>query len=76
LGWACSTHEKDEKLIKIITGKPEGQRPLGGHRHRWNDNIKIDLREKGWEIVDWIRLAKDSDQRWALVDTVMNLLVS
>jgi hypothetical protein len=56
-------------------GKPEGNRPLGRPRLRWVDNIKIDLRETGWDGVDWIELAQDRDQWRALVNTVMNLRV-
>jgi hypothetical protein len=43
-------------------GKPEGKRPLGRPRYRWVDNIKIDLREIGWDDIDWIDLAQDRDQ--------------
>jgi hypothetical protein len=56
-------------------GKPEGKRPLGRPRRRWVDNIKMDLTEIGWDGVDWIKLAQDSDLWRALVNTVMNLLV-
>jgi hypothetical protein len=54
----------------------EGKRPLRKPRHRWEDNIRMDLREIGWEGVDWIQMVQDRDQRQALVDTVMNLQVS
>jgi hypothetical protein len=60
---------------RILVGTPEGKRPLGRPRRRWVDNIKIDLREIGWDGVDWIDLAQDSDQWRALVNTVMNLRV-
>jgi hypothetical protein len=56
-------------------GKPEGKRPLGRPRRRWEDNIKMDLRKIGWDGMDWIELAKDSDQWRALVTTVTNLQV-
>jgi hypothetical protein len=56
-------------------GKPEGKRPLGRTRRRWLDSIKIDLREIGWDDVDWIYLAEDRNQRKALVNMVMNLPV-
>jgi hypothetical protein len=56
-------------------GKPEGKRPLGRLRHRWVDYIKIDLREKEWDGMDWIDLAQDKDQWRALANTVMNLRV-
>jgi hypothetical protein len=56
-------------------GKPEGKRPLGRPRRRWVDNIKIDLRETGWDGMDWIHMAQDRDQWRDLVNTVMNLRV-
>jgi hypothetical protein len=52
----------------------EGKRPLGRPRRRWVDNIKVDLREIGWDGVDWIDLTQDRGQ-WALVNTVKNLRV-
>jgi len=57
----------------ILIGKPEGKRPLGRPRSRWEGNIGMDLREIGWESVDWIHLAQDRDQWLALMNTVMNL---
>jgi hypothetical protein len=60
---------------KILVGKPEGRIPLGRSRHRWENNIRMDLREIRWEGVDWIHLAQDRDQWRAVVNTVMNLQV-
>jgi hypothetical protein len=60
---------------RILVGKPEGRRPLGRPRCRWLDNIKIDLRERGWDGVDWVDLAQDRDQWRALLNTAMNLRV-
>jgi transcription termination factor 2 len=60
---------------RILVGMPEGKRPLRRPRRRWVDNIKIDLRDIGWDGVDWIYLAQDRDQWKALVNTVMNLRV-
>jgi hypothetical protein len=60
---------------KILVGKSEGKRPLGRPRLRWEDNIKLDLREIGWSGVDWIDLAQVRDQWRAVVNTVMNLRV-
>jgi hypothetical protein len=60
---------------RILVGKPEGKRPLGRPRRRWVDNIKINLREIGWDGMDWIELAQDRDQWRDLVNTVMNLRV-
>jgi hypothetical protein len=59
-----------------MVGKPDGKRPLGRPRHRWVDNIEMDLREIGWDDVDWIDTAQNRDQWRALVNTVMNLRVS
>jgi hypothetical protein len=56
-------------------GKPEGKRSLGRPKCRWEDNIKMDLREIGWGCMDLIELAQDRDQWRALVNTVMNLQV-
>jgi hypothetical protein len=50
-----------------------GKRPLGSHRHRWEDNIKVDFREIGWGSMEWIYLAQDRDQWRALVNTGINL---
>jgi hypothetical protein len=61
---------------RALVGKPEGRRPLGRPRHRWEEHIKMDLREVGWGGgTDWIDLAQDRDRWWALVYTVMNLRV-
>jgi hypothetical protein len=59
----------------ILVGRPKGRRPLGRPRRRWEDNIKMDLREIGFGGVDWIHLAQDRDSWRALVNTVMNLWV-
>jgi hypothetical protein len=58
---------------RILVGKPEGKRPLGRQRRRWVDNFKKDLKEIGWDRMDWIDLTQDRDQWKALVNTVMNL---
>jgi hypothetical protein len=60
---------------RILVGKPEGRQPLGRPRHRWEDNIKMDLQEVGWVGMDWIDLAEDRDRWRALVNAVMNLRV-
>jgi hypothetical protein len=59
----------------ILVGRPEGRRPLGRPRHRWEDNIKMDVREIGFGDVDWIRVAQDRDRWRAIVKMVMNLRV-
>ena len=60
---------------KVLVGKPEGGRPLGRPRRRWEDNIKMDLEEAGRGCGDWVRLAQDRDRWRALVSTVMNFRV-
>jgi hypothetical protein len=61
---------------RALVGKPEGRRPLGRPRRRWEDNIKIDLQEVGWGGgMDWINLAQDRERWQALVNAVMNLRV-
>jgi hypothetical protein len=56
-------------------GKPEGRKPLGRTRHRWEDNIKIDSLKVEWGSMDWIDLAQDRDRWRAVVNAVMNLRV-
>jgi hypothetical protein len=64
---------EERRVYMVSVGKPEGKRPLGRPRHRWEDGIRMDLRETGLGGVDWIRLAQD---RWrAVVSAVMNLRV-
>jgi hypothetical protein len=77
--WTGHVAQMGERIIaySILVGKPEGRRPLGRPRHRWVDNIKMDLivREIGWEVMDWIDLAQDRDRWTALVNTKMNFWV-
>jgi hypothetical protein len=63
------------RAYRDLVGKPEGRRPLGRSRRRWEDNIKIDLVEVRWGDKDWINLAQDRDRWRALVNAVMNLRV-
>jgi hypothetical protein len=60
---------------RILVGRPEGRRPLGRPRHRWDDNIKKDLQDVAWEGIDWIDMAQDRDRWRAVVSAVMNLRV-
>jgi hypothetical protein len=60
---------------RMLVGMPEEKRPLGRPRRRWVDNIKMDLREIGWEVMDWIDVAQNRDKRRGLVNTVINLRV-
>jgi hypothetical protein len=62
-------------VYRVLVGRPEGKRPLRRHRHRWEDNIKIDLRGIGINGANWIQLAQDRVQWWAFVTMVMNLQV-
>jgi hypothetical protein len=75
MGRACSTNGEKRNVYRILVGKPEGMRPLGRLRHRWVDNIKMDLRGIGWCDMDWIDLSQYRDHWRALVNTVMNLRV-
>jgi hypothetical protein len=66
MGRACSTNGEKRNAYRILVGNPEGKRPLERPRRRWVDNIKMDLREIGWDCMDWIDLAQDRDQ-WGLL---------
>jgi hypothetical protein len=59
----------------LLVGKPEGRRPLGRPRHRWIDNIKMDLLEVGLSVMDWIGLSQDRYRWRALVNSVLDLRV-
>jgi len=62
-------------VYRVLVGKPEGKRRLGGPRRRWEDNIKMDLQAVGCGDMDWIELAQDRDSWRSLVTAVMNLRV-
>jgi hypothetical protein len=62
-------------VYRDLVGKPEGKRPLGRPRRRWEGGIEKDLREIGWGGVGWVYLAQDRDHWWAVVKAVMNLRV-
>ena len=64
---------EDRGMYRVLVGKQEGRRPLGRPRHRWVENIRMDLQEVGCGYMDWIGLAQDRDRWWALVSAVMNL---
>jgi len=74
IGWVghLARTEEMRNAYNILVGKSEGERPLG---MSYEDNIRMDLREICWEVVDWMHLAQDSDKWWALVNTVMNLRI-
>jgi hypothetical protein len=73
-GYVARLEEKRNAYM-VLVRKSEGRRPLRRPRRRWVDNIKIDLREIGWDGVDWVNLTQDRDQWRALVNTVLNLRV-
>jgi hypothetical protein len=75
--WAGHVTGMGEKrnVYRLLVGKPDGKRPLGRPRHRWINNIKMDLLEIGLDVVDWIGLAQDRCRWRALVNSVMNLRV-
>ena len=77
LRWAkhVACMEQSRNAYRVLVGKLEGKRPLGRPRHRWKDNIKMDLREMGCDLGGWIALAEDMDQWRAYVRAVMNLRV-
>ena len=67
--------EEGRGVHKVLVGKPEGMRPLGRPRCRWEDNIKMDLQEVGRGCGDWMELAQDRDRWQALVSMVLNFWV-
>jgi hypothetical protein len=75
VGGTCGTHGEGIGIHTVLVGKPEGKRPLGRPRRRWEDNIKLHLREIRLEEANWIPLALDRVQWRSIVNTVMNLLV-
>jgi hypothetical protein len=66
---------EEKNVYRVLMGKPEGKRPLERPRRRWEDGIRMDLREIGWGSVDWIQLAQNRDRWRAVVNTAMNLRV-
>jgi hypothetical protein len=73
--WAGHVACMGLKWIQILVEKSEGKRPLRKHRRRWEDNIRMDLREILWKGVDWIHLSQERDQWWNFMYMVMNLRV-
>jgi hypothetical protein len=66
---------EERNVYKVLMGNPKGKRPLGRPRRRWEDGIRMELREIGWGSAEWIQLAQDRDLWRALANAVMNLLV-
>jgi hypothetical protein len=75
MGGAFSADRDERCVYRVLVGKPEGKRPLGRPRRRWEDNIKMDIQEVGCGVMDWIGPAQDRDRWRALVNSVMNLRV-
>jgi len=74
MGGACSAYGRESRIQGLV-GKPEGTTPLGRPRHRWEDNIKMDLQEMGCGGMDLIELAQNRDRWQTLVNAVMSLRV-
>jgi hypothetical protein len=75
VGGTRSSHGEGRCVYRVLVGRPEGKRPLGRPRRRWENNIKMDLREIGIDGANWIRLAQDRVQWRDCVSTVMKLRV-
>jgi hypothetical protein len=75
MGGNASRLGEGRVVYSVLVGKPEGERPPGRPRRRWEDNIKMDLQEIGCRGMDWIELAKDRDRWWVRVNAVMNVRV-
>jgi hypothetical protein len=76
MGGACSAYGAGRDVHRVLVGKPEGKRPLGRPRLRWEDNMMMDIQEVRGGCGDWMELAQDRDMWRALVRTVRNLRVS
>jgi hypothetical protein len=68
-------HMGEERKVLVLVGKPKGKRPVGRPRHTWEDGIRMDLGEIGWEGVECIQLAQDKGQWRAVVNAVINFQV-
>ena len=70
MGGACSSYGERRGVYRVLVGKPEGKRPLGRPRRKWEDNIRMDLQDVGYGGMDWIELAQDRDKWWALLNEI------
>ena len=75
MGGTCSIYGESRGVYRVLLGKPEGKKPLGTPRLRWENIIKMNLQDVGFECMDWIDVAQDRDRWQALVNAVMNLRV-
>jgi hypothetical protein len=73
MAWNVTGMRERRGVYSVLVGKPEGKRPLGEHRRKWKDTIKMDLQEAECECMDWIDLAQIRDRWEALVSALMNL---
>jgi late competence protein required for DNA uptake (superfamily II DNA/RNA helicase) len=73
MGRLFGAYGEKRGVYRVLVGKPEGTRPLGRPRHRWENNIRKNLQEVGLKVMDWIELAQDKDRWRALVNAEMNL---
>jgi hypothetical protein len=74
VGGTCDRKGEEREVFRVLMGKPEGTRPLRSPRRRWEDRIRVDLREIGWGSVRWLHLAQERDRWRALVVMNMRLL--
>jgi len=70
MGGACSSYGERRGVYRVLVGKPEGKRPLGRPRRKWEDNIRMDLQDVGYGDMDWIELAQDRDKWLALLNEI------
>jgi hypothetical protein len=73
VGWTCGIYGEGRGVYRVLVGRPKSKRPLVRPSHRWEDNIRMDLREIGIDGANWIQLDQDRVQWWACVNMVKNL---
>lgn len=73
--WACSMHGERRNAYRALVRKPKEKRPLGRPGHRWENTTEMNLRETGWDGMDWVHPAQDRDQWRPLDNMVMNLRI-
>ena len=73
MGRVCSTYGERRDVYRVLVGTTDGKRPLGRPRHRWEDNMKMDVQEVECECMDWIDVVEDRNRWQALVNAVLNL---
>jgi hypothetical protein len=73
MGGGCGMYEKRRHVYRVLTGNSEVKRTSGRPRLSWEDNVRTDFNEIGFEVVDWISMAQNRDKVWAVVNAVMNV---